>query len=75
MKAQSKIRMALMISFAAVSSRAAELPAFQQQRYEENAAAYKDADPTSTLAEIKYIPLSDTAFLSLGGQVRGRWEV
>lgn len=60
-----------------VSAMAAERPAFQNLRYEENASAYRDVKPASAADRIKFIPLNDegTAFLSLGGQAQLRWEL
>ncbi|HMP97640.1 MAG TPA: alginate export family protein, partial [Kiritimatiellia bacterium] len=54
---------------------AVEPPAFQNLRFEENASAYRDIPAESPMDKINYIALGDNAFLSLGGQVRGRWEV
>jgi len=55
---------------------AADAPAFNNLRYEENSAAYRDVPVVSPVDEIKYIPLgeSEDLFLSLGGQVRLRGE-
>ncbi|HMP77735.1 MAG TPA: alginate export family protein [Kiritimatiellia bacterium] len=55
---------------------AAEAPAFQNLRYEENGAAWREVEPAAALDRLKYIPLgdSDTLSLSLGGQLRVRWE-
>jgi len=57
-------------------SRAEELPAFNNVRYEENAAAYRDVEANGPVDSIKYIPLDDSGsvFLSFGGQARVRWE-
>jgi hypothetical protein len=65
------------VSFCCLSllTLAEERPAFQNLRYEESAAAYQQVEPGSFLDQIKYIPLGDSANVSLGGQVRGRWEV
>jgi Alginate export len=55
---------------------AADLPAFNNVRFEENATAYRDVESVGPLGSIKFIPFgdSDSVFLSLGGQVRARWE-
>lgn len=60
----------------ASGARAADAPAFQHVRYEENAAAYRDVTASGALDRIKYVSLSesDTVYLSLGGQLRARWE-
>jgi hypothetical protein len=69
------IYMGLVSTVVMMTSRSAEPPAFTNVRYEENAMAYQAIEQRSALDTIKYIPFGDTAFLSLGGQVRGRWEV
>ncbi len=60
----------------AVWTHADEPPAFQNLRYEENSAAYRNVPAANALEEAKYIPLGEgtESFLSLGGQVRARWE-
>jgi len=59
------------------ASVAAEPPAFQNLRYEESAAAYREVDAASPLEEGKYVTLgdSDDMYVSFGGQARVRWEM
>lgn len=76
MKNMKPLVILIMTSVWAIPSYAAEFPAFQNVRYEENASDYRDIEASSSVDSIKYIPLnhSDSVFLSLGGQGRVRWE-
>lgn len=62
--------------FTAMPLFSAEPPPFNNLRYEENSAAYKDVQPATKLDELKYIPLGDSEsmFVSFGGQARIRGE-
>lgn len=51
-------------------------PAYTQVRWDEDYSYLKDANNRSDpLDAIKYIPLGDNSYLSLGGQVRYRYEL
>ncbi|MBW7907906.1 MAG: alginate export family protein [Kiritimatiellae bacterium] len=60
----------------ALLAMAADPPSFKDLRYEEDSAAYGDVEATSLLGSAKYISLNEegTSFLSLGGQLRARFE-
>ncbi|MFM1921065.1 MAG: hypothetical protein RLZZ303_2699 [Candidatus Hydrogenedentota bacterium] len=49
-------------------------PAFTNLRYDENWATYDPAAGGTWMAPIKHIDLSDSVWLSLGGDLRLRWE-
>lgn len=63
-----------MVATVTTVATSAEPPAFQNLRYEESAEVYQSIEKASFTDGLKYIPLGDSAFLSVGGQARVRWE-
>jgi len=74
MKNISMLHVVYGVSMVTVVAMSAEPPAFQNLRYEEPAGAYESIEKSSFIDDLKYIPLGDSARLSVGGQARVRWE-
>ncbi|WP_373089058.1 alginate export family protein [Sneathiella sp.] len=56
-------------------SEATQSPAFQKLRFNEDYRFYADQEPGNFLEDIKYIPFGGNGnFLSLGGEIRERYE-
>lgn len=64
--------LALAILVAASAARAAEAPAFKPVRADETYGYLRDVADRTGLDPLRYIPLGDQAYLSLGGEARLR---